>query len=331
MNLSIEAPILSIVIPVFSEEHNLRSVFDALAEHVSPLGLAYEVILIDDGSSDQTWSLIMQEAQANPLIRGKRFTRNFGKEAALYAGIEMARGQAVIVMDGDLQHPPSLIPHMVRLWQDTGVEVVEAKKVDRGRESLLQKLAANLFYRGLQLLSGYDLSGLSDFKLLDRKVVDAWLALDERNRFFRGMVAWLGFRHVQVTFVTPRRQGGKSSWSVLRLIALALEAVTSFSSKPLQFVTLMGAVFSLGALILTARVLYQIIVGTAVSGFATVILLLLIIGSSTLFGLGLIGMYLAKIYAEIKRRPLYVESETTTPLSDEINLPEAVDLTGKRR
>lgn len=329
--LSDSSPILSIVIPVSGEEHNLRAVFDAISEFVGQLGLEYEVILIDDGSPDQTWALIEKESHINPLIRGKRFSRNFGKEAALYAGLEMAHGQAVIIMDGDLQHPPSLIPHMVRIWQDTGVEVVEAKKTDRGRESLLRKIGSQLFYKGLKVLSGYDLSGLSDFKLLDRKVVDAWLALDERNRFFRGMVAWLGFRHVEITFVTPQRQVGKSSWSFLRLLALAMDAATSFSSKPLQLVTLMGVIFSFGALLLTVRVIYQIIVGTAVSGFATVILLLLIIGSSTLLGLGLIGVYLAKIYNEVKRRPHYIESEITPAPSDKVMLPSgASDLSEKR-
>ena len=306
------SPTLSIVIPVYGEGPHLDRLLAELERQLDAIGEGYELVFVDDGSTDDTWQVLTAAQQRYPQLRAVRFSRNFGKEAALCAGLEAARGQAVIVMDADLQHPPHLLPQMVRLWRSGDADVVEAVKESRGRESLTNKIGARVFYTLISRLSGYRLEGASDFKLLDRRVVDAWLRLGERDVFFRGMTAWLGFRHAQLPFVVPARVGGRSRWSILRLITLAVNAITSFSSKPLHLITAVGVVFMALAFVLGVQTLYLKLAGEAVSGFATVILLQLIIGSLLMISLGVIGLYLARIYEEVKGRPRYIIAQTLT-------------------
>ncbi len=300
----------SVVIPVYAESSHLSLVFKTIDKVFYPLQIPYELILIDDGSPDNTWDVIKELAEKHPfIIKGVRLSRNFGKECALSAGIEIARGEAVIVMDGDLQHPPELIPEMVHIWRKSDVDIVEAIKVSRGKESIFGRISAKLFYAILNKMSGYNLRGASDYKLLDRKVVNAWLKMPERNLFFRGMTAWLGFKRVQIPFKVAPRVGGKSGWSTLRLIKLAITGVTAFSALPLHFVTLCGCLFLILATTLGTQTLFLKLTGGAIDGFATVILLLLITGSLIMISLGIIGLYLAKIHDEIKGRPRYLVSE----------------------
>lgn len=309
-NSSIAEPMLSIVIPLYCESSNLKNVLSQIYSIIESLEETYELILIDDGSTDSTWAVIEEAASKYPMLRALRLSRNFGKESALCAGIEMTRGNAVITLDGDLQHPPELIPEMVRKWRESGTDVVEAVKESRGRESLTNKIGATIFYLIMDKLTGYKLSNASDYKLMDRKVIDAWLKMGDRNLFVRGMSAWLGFKREQIPFKVPERAGGSSGWSVFRLIKLATTAVTSFSSLPLHIVTLSGGLFFLFALILSAQTFFRKIAGDAVSGFTTVILLQLIIGSLLMMSLGIIGEYIAKIFKEVKGRPRYVVAET---------------------
>nr|WP_315488474.1 glycosyltransferase family 2 protein [uncultured Rhodoferax sp.] len=299
---------LSIVIPLYREGMHLVATLKETLASLDTLGMAYELILVDDGSPDNTWQVIADQSQLFPAIKGIRLSRNFGKEAALAAGLEQATGDAIVVMDGDLQHPPTLIHTMVQQWKD-GAEVVEAVKQHRGAESLYSKIRAKIFYAIFSRLAGYDLRGASDFKLMDRRVLDAWRGMGERNLFFRGMNAWLGFRRVQIPFDVPDRTGGESNWSVLQLVRLAMTAVTSFSSAPLQLITFTGAGFAVFALVLGTQTLYQKIAGHAVDGFTTVILLLLVIGGAVMLGLGIIGTYIARIYEEVKGRPRYIVAE----------------------
>ena len=212
-------------------------------------------------------------------------------------------------MDADLQHPPELIPEMVRLWKEEGYEVVEGVKALRGQESLVNKAGAGLFYYILSKFSGFDIKQASDFKLLDKKVVHAWQSMNERNTFFRGMSAWVGFNRISIPFNIKNRTGGASKWSLFKLFKLAINAITSFSSLPLHIVTFMGLIFLLGSLILGIQTLYMKLKGIAYSGFTTVILLLLIIGSTLMISLGIIGTYIAKIYEEVKGRPRYIVAE----------------------
>lgn len=303
-------PLISVVIPLYKEAVNLELIVSGVTSALSQTGCPSELILVDDGSPDETWKAVSAAAQKVPTIRGIRLSRNFGKELALCAGLEGARGDAVVVMDGDGQHPPALLPEMVRIWRTSGVDVVEAVKTDRGKESAVGRLGALLFYAALNKLAGVDLKGASDYKLMSRRVVEAWRQMEERNVFFRGMTAWLGFTRVQIPFDVPDRAGGGTGWSFLRRLELALLGISSFSSLPLQFVTLAGLVFLAFSLLFGLYTLVLQISGKSVSGFATVILLLLIIGSLLMISLGIIGQYLARIYDEVKRRPRYAVSST---------------------
>jgi len=298
--------LLSIVVPLYREGGQIRFVLESIRESLKATDISYEIILVDDGSPDNTWSVVTQEAAKYSMIRAVRLSRNFGKELALCAGLDLARGDAVIVMDGDGQHPPALIPQMVRIWREHDADVVEATKVSRGKESPIDKLSAALFYLLWNQLSGFELRGASDFKLMNRRTVDALLQMDERNVFFRGMTAWLGFNRVQIPFEVANRAGGKSGWSFLRRMKLALTGISSFSTLPLQLITIAGVLFLLFAILVAAQTTVVILLGRAVSGFATVIFLLLLIGSLLMISLGVIGEYLARIYDEVKRRPRYV-------------------------
>jgi dolichol-phosphate mannosyltransferase len=216
-------------------------------------------------------------------------------------------------MDADLQHPPSLIPAMVRAWREERFDVVEAVKTRRGAEPLLARLGARCFYPLFRRLSGFDLEGASDFKLIDRRVLDAWARMGERNVFFRGMSAWLGFRRKALPFEVAPRAGGSSGWSPLRLVRLAVTGITGFSSAPIHLITAMGVLFLLFAVLLGLQTLYNKLYGGAETGFTTVIVLVLLVGSLILIGLGVIGLYVARIYDEVKGRPRYVIREQSEP------------------
>jgi len=303
-----EAPIVSIVIPVFREGAHLSETIKRIAGVLDSTGESYEILLVDDGSPDNTWEEIIKQTKRFNQVRGIRLSRNFGKEAALAAGLENVSGAAVLVMDGDLQHPPDLIPVMIRHWRE-GFDVVEAVKQSRGDEATISRFRAQVFYTLFIRLTGVDLHGASDFKLMDRRVLDAWRRLGERNLFFRGMNAWLGFKRIQIPFDVADRVVGKSGWSVIQLMKLALTAVTSFSSVPLYMMIFIGLIFSVFALIIGFQTVYLKFSGHAVDGFTTVILLVLIVGGLISFGLGLIGIYIARIYDEVKGRPRYIIAE----------------------
>jgi glycosyltransferase involved in cell wall biosynthesis len=302
--------LVSIVIPVFQESAALPSFLAAVRHTLDQAAVSYELVLVDDGSSDNTWPIIAQEAKASPTVRGFRLSRNFGKESALCAGLEKARGAAVIVMDGDGQHPASLLPEMIRMWRATGADIVQAVKRSRGQESFSSKASALVFYLLFKQLSSFDLRRASDFKLMSRKAVDAWLKMGERNVFFRGMTAWMGFTTVQIPFEVAQRSRGHSTWSYLKRLKLAITGIAAFSSLPLQLVTFAGALFLVFSIVLGTQTIYLKLSGQAVSGFTTVILLELIIGSLLMISLGIIGEYLARIYREVKGRPRYLISES---------------------
>ena len=305
----------SVVIPVLNEEPHLEQTIATIRRELQAFEGDYELLLIVDGSNDGTWEILQVAVNSFGDVRAIRLSRRFGKELALCAGLERARGDAVVVMDGDLQHPPRLIPEMVRCWEEESFDVVEAVKQHRGEESRSYRAQTGLYYSLMRLLSGIDLKGASDFKLMDRKVLEAWGQMGERNVFFRGMSAWLGFRRKQLFFNVESRVGGKTAWSSLGLIRLAINGITSFSSLPVHIITAMGVVFLVFALVLGMGTLIQWFSGEAVTGFTTVNLLLLIIGSMLMIGLGIIGEYIAKIYDEVKGRPRYVIAETAEPPS----------------
>lgn len=311
-----EKSFITVIIPVYNEEIQICENINVIMECLAETGMEYMILLVDDGSTDSTWSRLKMLSEETPCIKALRLSRNFGKEAALCAGLEAAEGDCCIIMDADLQHPPTLIPEMIRLWKDEGYEVVEGVKAFRGNESIVKKVGANLFYRIQSKLSGFNMQQASDFKLLDKKVILAWRSMNERGTFFRGMSAWVGYNRISIPFNVGVRIKGVSKWSIFNLCTLAVKAITSFSSFPLYIVTFMGVLFLAGALVLGIQTLYMKLMGIALSGFTTVILLLLIIGSCLMISLGVIGTYIARIYEEVKNRPRYIVADETKRSED---------------
>ncbi len=309
--------VLSIVLPSYNEEQNIENTARVLSELLTGEQIDYELVFVSDGSTDKTYEEVEKAAALNPHIKGACFSRNFGKEATIFAGLALTTGDAVIVMDCDLQHPPQVIPRMWRLWQE-GYEVVEGIKSSRGRESLTYKLSAGLFYRIMSYLIKMDMNSSSDFKLLDRKVVDVLLELPEKNTFFRALSFWAGFNTTTVEYEVQERVYGQSKWSFISLLRYAISNATSFSTLPLQLVTVMGVVSILFSVVLAVQTLVRYIMGTAVEGFTTVILLILIIGGFIMLSLGVIGHYIARIYEEVKGRPKYIISNVTDNVQGEV-------------
>jgi glycosyltransferase involved in cell wall biosynthesis len=296
---------LSIILPAYNEKQNIERTAKTLSGILEKEGIPFELLFISDGSVDGTYEEICRLAELDSRVRGAEFSRNFGKEAAIFAGLELALGDGCIVMDCDLQHPPEVIPEMYRLWQD-GYEVVEGIKKSRGKESILHGMSAGLFYGIMSRMMRMDMRSSSDFKLLDRKVVNVLLGLGERNTFFRALSFWAGFRAAKVEYEVQERAFGSSKWSFRSLVRYAVSNVTSFSTIPLQMVTVMGMVSIIFSVILALQTLVKYLTGTAVEGFTTVILLILIIGGFIMISLGIIGHYLARIYEEVKGRPRYI-------------------------
>lgn len=302
--------LLSIVLPAYNEEQNIPNTVKVLTGMLTENAIDYELVFVSDGSRDATFARIQKAAAENPKVRGAEFSRNFGKEAAIFAGLSLAAGDAVVVMDCDLQHPPEVVLEMWKLWRG-GAEVVEGIKESRGRESLAHKLSAGLFYKVMSRLIKMDMNASSDFKLLDRKVVDVLLGLPERNTFFRALSFWAGFRREYVSYQVQERQFGESKWSTLSLMKYAVTNATSFSTLPLQLVTVMGMISILFSVVLFIQTFAKYLSGTAVEGFTTVILLILVIGGFLMLSLGIIGHYIARIYEEVKGRPKYIIRRTT--------------------
>jgi len=301
---------ISIVIPVYNEAENIPILLDHLKPVLEDLPHTFEIFFVDDGSSDGSWQVIQMLKQANrKIITGIRLSRNFGKEAALCAGLQYAKGDACVVMDADLQHPPAKIKDMIDLWLSGKYDIVNGKKRLRGEEGASSRILRSLFNRVLSRATGLDFVGASDFKLLDRKVIDTFLRLTERETFFRGLIEWIGFRKTHVLYDVEKRVGGTTKWSFFRLVALSFTAITSFSSLFLRAITIAGCVFFLFAVILGIQTLYNYFSGKAIGGFTTVILLILISTGMTMLSLGLVGEYLAKVFNEVKQRPRFIIEE----------------------
>lgn len=305
-----KSAMLSVIIPSYNENENIRRTAQTIAGILRDAAVEYELIFVDDGSRDTTWAEICAAHDSDPCVRGLGFSRNFGKEGAIFAGLKNARGDCAVVIDCDLQHPPELIPQMYQLWQG-GAEVVEAIKRSRGKEGLFHKIFARSFYKMMKSSSGINLDGASDFKLLDRKVINALNELPERITFFRALSSWVGFTTERVEFDVQPRAAGKSKFSMKSLFRFALNNITSFTDVPIRLITWVGVIFGIMALVLGIQTLVKYFCGQAAEGFSTVILLILITGACVLLGVGVIGYYLSKIYEEIKQRPRYIVARTT--------------------
>lgn len=301
---------LSVIIPSYNEELNIENTTRVISSLLRENNIENELIFIDDGSTDKTYEVICTCAEKYENVRGISFSRNFGKEAAIYAGLENAKGDCAVIIDCDLQFPPEKAVEMYRLWEQ-GFEVVEGIKADRGGEGLFYKLFAKSFYKIISQFVGVDMNSTSDFKLVDRKVIDALLSLPERNTFFRALSFWSGFKSAQVEFKVQARQNGTSKWSFRKLVRYAISNITSFTTAPLQIITGLGMVLLVFMLGMAIQTLVRFMLGQSAEGFTTVILLLLLIGGSIMMALGIIGYYIARIYEEVKGRPRYIVSKTT--------------------
>lgn len=295
---------LSIVIPAYNEEKMIWKTTEVVSGIMEREKIPFELVFVNDGSRDQTWEMIEKAAEKNTHVTGIRFSRNFGKESAIFAGLANAEGDCIAVMDCDLQHPPETLVEMYRLWEQ-GYEVVEGVKRSRGKESILHRASAGMFYKIMSKAVQIDMSRASDFKLMDRKAVEALLSMPERNAFFRALSSWVGYRTTSVEFDVQERTEGESKWSTWSLIKYAVRNIVGFSSAPLQMITVAGVLTLFFAIVLGIQSLVKFFCGHALEGFTTVILLLLIIGSLIMLSLGIIGIYIAKIYEEVKGRPRY--------------------------
>lgn len=299
---------LSIVIPAYNEEKMILLTTEVVAGIMEREKIPYEIVFVNDGSKDRTWEQIEVAAQKNEHITGVNFSRNFGKESAIFAGLASAEGECVAVMDCDLQHPPETLVEMYRLWEQ-GYEVVEGVKRTRGKESVLHRASAGMFYKIMSEAVKIDMSRASDFKLMDRMAVDAVLAMPERNAFFRALSSWVGYKTVSVEFDVQERVEGESKWSTWSLIKYAVRNIVGFSTAPMQMITIAGVLVLFMGIILGIQSLVKYFMGHALEGFTTVILLILIIGSLIMISLGIMGIYISKIYEEVKGRPRYFISK----------------------
>ncbi|WP_138935908.1 glycosyltransferase family 2 protein [Roseovarius arcticus] len=302
-------PILSIIIPAYHEQEGIEEALRHIRACAEPL-CTVEYIIVDDGSTDQTWDVIESLAATQDRVRGVRLSRNFGKEAAISAGLNAAHGDVVVTIDADLQHPPSLLPEMFSCWQ-AGAKVVNTVKRTRESEGRIKAWMTQRYFGLFQRLAGIDVGNASDYKMLDREVVECLKQLPERERFYRGLVGWVGFEQKTLMFDVAPRIAGSGKWSATKLIGLALDSIVSFSTVPMHLMTILGTGFAALAIALGARTTWLWLSGSAVPGFATVILLLIVIGSVLMIGLGIIGVYIAKIYEEVKQRPGFIVQQST--------------------
>lgn len=295
---------------MLNEGASILSSLHAIADQARRASADFEIVAVDDGSSDDTWQLVRAESGRAGHLHGVRLSRNFGKEAAVFAGLAHARGRAVIIMDADLQHPPELLSAFIEAWRSGSADVIDGVKRGASDGTLRRRISSGLFNQLITALTGYDFRGTSDYKLIDRKVVNALLQIDETRTFFRGLVEWTGFRHQAIVYDVAPRRVAESRWSTMSLIRLAGRAIVSYSAVPLRVIHLAGVCFLALALVLAGRTLWLYWAGTAPSGVTTIIFLLLVIGAFVLLALAVISEYIAAIYEEVKGRPRYVVTET---------------------
>ena len=304
-----DAPLLSVVVPIFNERDTIPALHERLTSACAPLG-HYELVFVDDGSRDGSWDALRGLAAADPAVRGIRLSRNFGHQVALTAGLDAARGDAVVTMDGDLQDPPETIPALVEKWRE-GYDVVYAVRTERAGETRFKLASASLFYKLVNRLSSIAIpEQAGDFRLLSRRAVETLHSMPERARFIRGMTSWIGFRQTGVPYGREARHSGETKYPLRRMLRFAMDAITSFSTVPIRVITTLGFItvaFCLAYLVYTLWV--RLFTDSAVPGWTSVIVVVLFLGGVQLISLGVIGQYVGRIFEEVKQRPLYVVAE----------------------
>lgn len=301
--------VYSFVIPVLDEEDVLPHLFERLDGLLSGLDGPGEVVFVDDGSSDATFALIEQRAESDRRYRAVRLSRNFGHQIAITAGMRHARGRAVVVMDADLQDPPEVVHEMIARWKD-GFAVVAGRRIAREGETVTKRASAHLFYRLLNRLSDTEIPvDVGDFRLMDRAAVDAFLSMPERERYVRGMVAWLGFPQTTVEYVRPERKAGATKYPTRKMIALALNGVLGFSTVPLRIISKIGLIVSVASFVAGFASIVAFFLGATIPGWTSIVVVAFFVGGVQLTVLGVIGEYVGRIYDEVRRRPLYLVEE----------------------
>ncbi len=298
---------ISVVIPMHNEAEVLDILFPNLENVLSTLRVEWEIVCVDDGSRDETLSLIKRRATLDSRIRVVELVRNFGKESALTAGLDCSVGDMIIPLDADLQDPPELIAEFVTLWEQ-GYDVIYGVRADRTSDTAAKRWTANMFYRVFNWLSDYPIpASTGDFRLMDRAVVDALKQLDERNRFNKGLFAWVGFRQIGVPYTRQARAAGTTSWASPSLWRLAIDGITSFSTAPLRIWSALGLLVALTALVAgLALVLRVVFYGIEVPGYASLMVVLLFCFAIQMMAIGIMGEYIGRMYIEMKKRPIYI-------------------------
>ena len=302
---------LSVVVPLYNEELNIDYLFERLVTVLSRLNMKYEIICVNDGSKDNTLERLIEYHHQNPEIKVVNLSRNYGKEIALSAGLDYANGNAVVPIDADLQDPPELIAELVEKWRE-GYDVVYATRRSREGESWVKRFSANVFYRTLDSISSVPIPrDTGDFRLLDRRVVDALKQMPERNRFMKGLFAWVGFKQTSVLYDRPSRYKGETTWNYWQLWNLAIDGFTSFSFIPLKVWSYIGLLVAMPSFFYaTFLVIRTLIFGVDFPGYASIMVAILFLGGVQLVSLGIIGEYIGRVYEEVKRRPLYLVRES---------------------
>lgn len=298
---------ISIVVPMYNEEAVFHTLFRELEETLSQLDVVYEIICVDDGSKDKTRELLMAKTQQDPRVKAVILSRNFGKEAAMTAAIDYATGDAVIPIDADLQDPPELIGQMIEKWRE-GFDVVYAKRVSRATDTPMKRSTAGLFYRVFNMLSEIPIpENVGDYRLMDRRVVDAIKLLPEKDRFMKGLFCWPGFSNTAIEFERPERAEGETKFNYWKLWNFAINGITSFSSFPVRLGVYLGLIVSAVAFVYGVIIMVKtLFTGVEVPGYASMMVVMLFIGGIQLFFLGLLGEYIGRIYKEVKNRPIYM-------------------------
>lgn len=298
-------PNLSIVVPVFNEAANLEVLYGALKAVLEETNRPYEVIFIDDGSSDRTFEVIRSLNDKDSLVKGFSFSRNFGHQVALFAGLAQAKGEIVISMDGDMQHPPAMIPNLLAKYEE-GYDIVNTKRIDAKSTGLFKRLSSRWYYGMLNALSDVPIEpAAADFRLMNRKAVDALNSLPETHRFTRGLVGWMGFKQAIIPYQAADRHAGASKYTFFKMLRFGLDGIVSFSVKPLRIAFYTGVLVSMAALLYAVYAVVQHFLGATVEGWTSILVSVLFIGGVTLLSLGVIGEYIARIFNEVRRRPMY--------------------------
>jgi len=307
-----ENPEISLVIPLYNEEENLHALYRELVPVLNDINLRAEVIFVDDGSRDKSFQMVKELSALDNRISGISLSRNFGHQVALTAGMQHARGEMVITLDADLQHPPNEIPRLIEQY-DLGFDIVNTRRIDTEEIGFFKKTSSKLFYNLINRISEVPITeSSSDFRLMSRKALDSFIQFSERGRFTRGLISWMGYRQTVIDYICPPRFAGKSKYTVRKMLHFAADGVTSFSAKPLRIASYVGVIVFLLGLIYAVFAIIQNLSGKTIPGWTSLLVTVLLLGGIQLLTLGVIGEYLARIFNESKSRPLYFIKDKTS-------------------